>query len=535
MVKELVNPDKSSEGFIKGIQWRGTVNASQKVELQAAQNISQSLLGLNLKCASCHNSFINNLSLDQAYGFANIFSEEPLEIYRCDKPTGRMARNAFIYPELGSIEGDSVKARLASLAEIMVQPANGRLSRTLVNRLWDKLFGRGFIATVDDMDQLPWSQELLDWISADFVEHEYDIKRLLKTMMTAYAYQLTPVEYPSESYVISQDFIFEGPLLRRITAEQFADACSKSIAPLYQAVDYDPTHRSSKAQWIWHKEIELDRVAMAKPGLRLFRRSFAVEQPSEVIDAKMLITVDHRFECFLNGEFLAAGTGWKNIQELSIPPSLIKANNTLAIKAWNDGQTENPAGILLDLKLEYDTKEELHIVSDRSFFSSADTLMHSWMKEESKNDSSWQQVQRVGSFEKSYWGKPIHFQFGLAADTFARANLVKLDPFMKALGRPSRENVTTRRSDEATLLQALMLTNQEVFNNYLKTSAISWLERYPDQPEALIDQLFLLTLGRLPQAKERKLLLKDQDQQLSVSQLQDIMWSILLLPEFQFI
>jgi len=55
MVRELVNPSKESEGFIKGIQWRGVVNASQRTEMQAAQNVSQSLMGMNLKCASCHN------------------------------------------------------------------------------------------------------------------------------------------------------------------------------------------------------------------------------------------------------------------------------------------------------------------------------------------------------------------------------------------------------------------------------------------------------------------------------------------------
>ncbi|MDZ7647369.1 MAG: DUF1549 domain-containing protein [Cytophagales bacterium] len=56
-VRELISPDKRSEGFIRGIQWRGTVNASQRVEMQAAQNISQVFLGLNLKCASCHDKF----------------------------------------------------------------------------------------------------------------------------------------------------------------------------------------------------------------------------------------------------------------------------------------------------------------------------------------------------------------------------------------------------------------------------------------------------------------------------------------------
>ncbi|HEX4588555.1 MAG TPA: DUF1549 domain-containing protein, partial [Gemmataceae bacterium] len=49
-VRELINPSIDSEGFIKGIQWRGTVNASQVRELQFAQNVGQVFLGVNLKC-----------------------------------------------------------------------------------------------------------------------------------------------------------------------------------------------------------------------------------------------------------------------------------------------------------------------------------------------------------------------------------------------------------------------------------------------------------------------------------------------------
>jgi hypothetical protein len=48
-VQELISPNEQSKGFIEGIRWRGVVNASQKTEMQAAQNVSQVFLGLNLK------------------------------------------------------------------------------------------------------------------------------------------------------------------------------------------------------------------------------------------------------------------------------------------------------------------------------------------------------------------------------------------------------------------------------------------------------------------------------------------------------
>src|SRR5690606_11461517 len=100
---ELLDPTEESKGFIKGIAWRGAVNSSQTTAMQAAQNVSQALLGVNLKCASCHDSFVSDWKLDDAYAFANIFSEEQLEINRCDIPTGKMADTRMLWPELGTI------------------------------------------------------------------------------------------------------------------------------------------------------------------------------------------------------------------------------------------------------------------------------------------------------------------------------------------------------------------------------------------------------------------------------------------------
>ncbi len=85
-VAALVNPVPATEGFTKGIVWRGVVNASQTPAMQAAQNISQVFMGVNLKCASCHDSFINDWQLADAYGLASIYADGPLEMVECDRP-----------------------------------------------------------------------------------------------------------------------------------------------------------------------------------------------------------------------------------------------------------------------------------------------------------------------------------------------------------------------------------------------------------------------------------------------------------------
>ena len=119
-----------SEGFTKGIVWRGVVNASQTPQMQAAQNISQVFMGVNLKCASCHDSFINDWQLADAYGLAAIYADGPLEMVECDRPTGKTAPMKFLYAELGTIDRATRRAASGSqqLAHVLTGPKNGRLS-----------------------------------------------------------------------------------------------------------------------------------------------------------------------------------------------------------------------------------------------------------------------------------------------------------------------------------------------------------------------------------------------------------------------
>src|SRR5947207_9914686 len=122
-VSELIDPTPASEGFTKGIVWRGVVNASQTPQMQAAQSICQVFMGVNLKCTSCHDSFINDLTLADAYGLAGIYADGPLEMVLCDKPTGQKADLKFIYPELGALEPTTNRAaRLQELAHLITQP-----------------------------------------------------------------------------------------------------------------------------------------------------------------------------------------------------------------------------------------------------------------------------------------------------------------------------------------------------------------------------------------------------------------------------
>ena len=221
-VAELINPTPASEGFTKGIVWRGAVNASQTPAMQAAQSISQVFMGVNLKCASCHDSLVNDWTLADAYGLAGVYADGPLEMVHCDRATGKFAPPKFIYAQLGELEATTNKAdRVKQLAQLITQRADGRLSRTLVNRLWQKFFGRGLVEPLDDMEQPAWNPDLLDWLAEDFADHGYDVKQLIEVMLTSRAYQSPALPAAEKTEKV---FVFKGPEVRRLSAEQFRDA-----------------------------------------------------------------------------------------------------------------------------------------------------------------------------------------------------------------------------------------------------------------------------------------------------------------------
>ncbi|MCL4692664.1 MAG: DUF1549 domain-containing protein [Candidatus Hydrogenedentes bacterium] len=220
-VTQLVNPSDESQGFVKGIIWRGVTAAVMVPPMQAAQSVSQVFLGVNLKCASCHDSFVDRWKLTDAYGMASVFSDGALELVRCDVPQGETAKVQFLWPEVGEIDADrSVEGRRAQLAKIITSEDNGFFSRTIVNRLWAKFMGRGLVEPIDVIENEPWNADLLDWLSNDFIDHGYDLKHTMKVILTSQAYRLPAQDTPPDS---PDPYVFRGPEVKRMTAEMFLD------------------------------------------------------------------------------------------------------------------------------------------------------------------------------------------------------------------------------------------------------------------------------------------------------------------------
>jgi hypothetical protein len=114
------------------------------------------------------------------------------------------------------------EGRLPQIAELVTKEQNGRFARTIVNRLWAKLMGRGLVEPIDTMGNRPWNEDVLDWLAADVVDHGYDLKRTLALIATSRAYQMESVHYAPED-----EYVFRGPRPRRMSAEQLLDGIGR--------------------------------------------------------------------------------------------------------------------------------------------------------------------------------------------------------------------------------------------------------------------------------------------------------------------
>lgn len=504
-VRQLVNPTPASEGFIKGFVWRGVVNASQSTPIQAAQNVAQVFLATNLKCASCHDSFVNHWKLKDAYALANVFADEPLEIHRCDKATGKKAGTGFIYPELGNVDEKlTKKERLRQLADLITRQENGRFARTIVNRLWATLIGRGLVEPLDDLDQPAWYPELLDWLAADFIEHGHDLKHAIRRICTSRAYRAATIAATEKE---ENPYVFRGPLPRRLTAEQLLD----SLATL---TDTWPSN----------------------PAVYLFSGGSPLFDSGVIRDGSLPVDIDIQGKGLLRLVVLDGDNGqhfdWAN---------------------WGEPRLAGPAGTLklTDLKWLFARtgygNVQLHKHVSGGPLRIGGTRIEYGLGAHAPSEIIYRIPPGYTRFRATVGPETeavekktpvsIRFQVFAESDRSLRVRAVQLndDDLSKALGRPTRDQVVTRREGQASLLQALELTNGKTLDRLLRAGAKKLVAKHPWSSAGLVDGLYRQALGREPTPAERATALELVASPPAVAGTADLLWVMVNHPEFQVI
>ena len=101
-------------------------------------------------------------------------------------------------------------------------------------------------------------------------------------------------------------------------------------------------------------------------------------------------------------------------------------------------------------------------------------------------------------------------------------------------GRPNREQTVTTRPSEATTLQALELTNGSTLAEILRRGAEVLIEENTSGRD-LVQKIYQQALGRKPTAAERKLAENLVGKTANREGVEDLLWAMTMLPEFQLI
>lgn len=245
-------------------------NADEGVQLTAMT--ARLFLGLQVQCTQCHNHPFNKWQQDQFWEYNSFFRQVgKIDHRKLDPNTGRMVDDysevvwqefsgpvyyekrsgvmQVAYPRFQGKEVDPGVGvdRRVEFGKLITQSVDGappQIAQAMVNRTWSHFFGYGFTRPVDDMGpHNPASHpDLLDRLSREFVAANYDVKELIRWIVSSEAYSLTS-QYGDKNKIddpaAGEVPLFSHMYLKSMQAEQMYDSL----------IVASNAHKSGKGGW----------------------------------------------------------------------------------------------------------------------------------------------------------------------------------------------------------------------------------------------------------------------------------------------
>lgn len=224
---------------------------------QQIEDVAQLFLGVRMQCAQCHHHPFERWSQHDYYSLAAFFSQ----VGR--KPTA-IAGEDLIFHKRGIAQYENKKTRQPvkpaalgaptqdilpdedprlRLADWMSDKSNPFFAKALVNRYWKHFFKRGLVEPEDDMRDTnpPTNPELLDALAKHFVDSNFDLRALVKTITQSRTYQLSAMPNDHNG-VDRQNFSHYYP--KRMQAEVLLDALDQVSGARSDFADLPPGTRA---------------------------------------------------------------------------------------------------------------------------------------------------------------------------------------------------------------------------------------------------------------------------------------------------
>ena len=233
--------------LMRGSAWAGgtagfAIASQNDVPMAAkAHVIGTAFLGVNMKCARCHDAPYHDWKQSDLFQLAAMLDRRKLKLPSSSTVPAaffeKQERKSLIDVTLRPGTVVTPQWPFASIAapvsdEVLLSKndtrerlaaqitASRRFAEVIVNRLWARLMGAGLVEPVDDWEgNAPSDPELLAALADALIRHDYDLKSVARLIFNSRAYQRRAVDLPANG-----DRWFEGPYRRRMTAEQIVDS-----------------------------------------------------------------------------------------------------------------------------------------------------------------------------------------------------------------------------------------------------------------------------------------------------------------------
>ena len=263
--------------------------------------VSTAFLGIETKCARCHDSPAHTSKQIQVFALAAMLETKSVKVPATSsvslaklreggrKPLievtlepGTTVAAQWPFPELVDA---SLADKLAfdprdtrdQLATLVTIPQNERFAQVMANRLWARLMGRGLVEQPWDWERSRHTHpELLRWLGRELVRSGYDSRQLQRLILNSAAYQRA-----TDSTLKATSPLYASPAPRRLSAEQVVDAAFAATGKKFRteeaSLDIDNNREQDNSQnlgqprraWmLTSTSNERDRPALALPRIQ---------------------------------------------------------------------------------------------------------------------------------------------------------------------------------------------------------------------------------------------------------------------------
>jgi hypothetical protein len=250
-IKDLIARNRPYDELVRGViaaagEWQDAPAINWYWQMrddqlhQVTADTAQVFLGIRLQCARCHHHPYERWGQEDYYGLSGFFTRlgrksfgEPPPYFSSPRVTlGDQNPLTGRSPEPKYLGGESPKFTAEqdprhALVDWMVKPENPFFSKVLVNRLWGHFLGKGLVDQIDDMRETnpPSNPELLNALAKDFVDHKFDMRHMIRQIVSSRTYQLESQPTDGNKYDQQNYARFYA---RRLVSEVFHDAVGQA-------------------------------------------------------------------------------------------------------------------------------------------------------------------------------------------------------------------------------------------------------------------------------------------------------------------